>query len=205
VASGSLAPRYRVSNVRYRAKHTISKTSISNDHSISTFFTFDIVYRYWRCSISKVTRFDIEGDIPSISNVIYRTVRHCRYRSFVSSISNIIIRYRALISYTISKAFLTFHIEYESFDIKHLNIGIDIVYDIAFTRCHSLRSGSSLYPGGITPAPKGLRATRPGFLHPLFVQFHSLIHRDLTRKVPSIAPHPHVDFEQPAPSPVVGS
>jgi hypothetical protein len=32
-----------------------------------------------------------------------------------------------------------------------------------------------------------------------------LIHRDLTRKGPSIAPHPHVDFEQPAASPAIGS
>ncbi len=134
----------------------------------------------------------------------------CRYRSFVSSISSIMIRYRALISYTILKAFFTFDIEYKSFDIVQQNIGIDIVYDIAFTQCHSLRSGSSLCPGGITPVPKGLSATRPGFLHPLFAEFHSLIHRDLKRKGPSIAPHPHVDnntvdFKQPAPSPVVGS
>jgi hypothetical protein len=59
------------------------------------------------------------------------------------------------------------------------------------------------------PGPKILRVSAtswcPGFLHPLSAQFHSLIHRDLTRKGPSIAPHPHVDFEKPAPSPAVGS
>jgi hypothetical protein len=40
---------------------------------------------------------------------------------------------------------------------------------------------------------------------PSFAQFYSLLHRALTRKGPSIVPHPHVDFEQPAPSPTAGS
>ncbi len=52
--------------LRYRILHSA--------HSISTFFTFDIVYRYRRCSISKVTLLDIKGDIPLISNVMNRTV-----------------------------------------------------------------------------------------------------------------------------------
>jgi hypothetical protein len=119
--------------------------------------------------------------------------------------SSIMIRYRALTSYTISKAFFTFDVEYKSFNIAQLNIGIDIVYDVAFIQWHSLRSGSSRCPGGFTSAAKSLSAaaTSPGFLHPLLAEFHSLIHRDLTRKRPSIAPHPHVDFKQPAPSPVL--
>jgi hypothetical protein len=163
-------------------------------HSISFIDIKGVRYRMSIYSISKVKNVDIEGHEQG-----------CRYQSFVSSIPNIMIRYRALISYTISKAFFTFDIEYKSFDIEQKNIGIDIVYDIAFTRCHSLRSGSSLCPGGFTPAPKSRCATSPGFMHPLLAEFHSLIHRDLTRKRPSIAPHPHVDFEQAAPSPVVGS
>ena len=40
-----------------------------------------------------------------------------------------------------------------------------------------------------------------GIPAPSFAKFYSLIHRDLTRKGPSISPHPHVDFEQPAPGP----
>ncbi len=44
-------------------------------------------------------------------------------------------------------------------------------------------------------ASKSLSATCPGFLHPLFAQFHRLLHRDLTRK----------DFEQLAPSPAARS
>jgi hypothetical protein len=91
IPSGSLAPRYRVSDLRYRTKHSISKTSISNAHSISTFFAFDIVYRYRRCSISKVPLFDIEGDLPSISNVIKRAVdidvSSLRYRTSTSILS----------------------------------------------------------------------------------------------------------------------
>jgi hypothetical protein len=76
-SSGSLAPRYRVSDIRYRLYHSISNNTISNAHSmISTFFTFDIVYRlgYRRCSISNVTHLDIEGDILSISKVTKMTV-----------------------------------------------------------------------------------------------------------------------------------
>ena len=197
-----------ISNVR----HSISSVTFDiEDVDIKCSIDIEVFYIRYRISISKVfdiechpTRYqrckivDIEGQEQGSS---------CRSRSFVFSISNIIIRYRALISYTISKDFLTIDIEYKSFDIEQCSIGSDIVYDIAFTQleCHSLQSGSSLCPGDFTPAPKGLSATSPGFLHPLFAQFHSLIHRDLTRKGPSIAPHPHVDFEQPAPSPVVGS
>ncbi len=156
-------------------------------------------------SISKV--FDIEG--PGHYSISTRKV------------TNLQVRYqRSWIGLSISK-FHIFDIEHKSFDIACryriryrkpssfsrsiskvvlYNIGVDIVHDIAFTQCHSLRSGSSLFPGCITPAPKSLSATSPGFLHPLFAAFHSLIHRDLTRKRPSIAPHPHVDFEKPAPS-----
>jgi hypothetical protein len=82
---------------------------------------------------------------------------------------------------------------------------LHIVYDIAVIQCHSLRSGSSPCAGSITPAPKSLSATCPGFLHPLFAQIYSLLHRYLTRRGPSIAPHPHVDFEQQASSPAVWS
>jgi hypothetical protein len=79
-ASGSsgLPPRYRVSEIRYRAQHSISKTLISNAHSISTFCcfcTFDIVCRYRRYLISKVTLFDIEGDFTVI------TLRYRRSRA----------------------------------------------------------------------------------------------------------------------------
>jgi hypothetical protein len=50
----ALPPRYLVSDLRYRTSHSISKRSISNVHSMSTFCTFDIVCRHRRCSISKV-------------------------------------------------------------------------------------------------------------------------------------------------------
>jgi hypothetical protein len=96
------------------------------------------------------------------------------------------------------------------FDIGGLvilvHLGFDIEYDIALSQCHSLQSRSSICPGSITPAPKSLSATYPGFMHPLFAQFHSLIHRDLTRtrKGPSIAPRPHVDFESLLPVPLSG-
>jgi hypothetical protein len=93
--------------------HSKSKTSISNAHSISTFFTFDIVYRYRRYSILKVTLFDIKGDNPSISKVTKRTVdievSSLRYRTYILRLG-----YLTMISYTISKqskAFLTFDIE----------------------------------------------------------------------------------------------
>jgi hypothetical protein len=49
----------RVSDLRYRRSHSILKTSISCAHSISNVCAFDIVHRYRRCSISKVTTFDI--------------------------------------------------------------------------------------------------------------------------------------------------
>ncbi len=70
-ASGSSPPRYRVSDLRNRTSHSTLKTSISYAHSISTFCTFDIVYRYRSCSISKISLslFDIEGHQPSILNV----------------------------------------------------------------------------------------------------------------------------------------
>ncbi len=57
--SKTLAPRYRVSD-RSISSVTFDiedlESSISNPRSISTFFTFDIVYRYRRCSISNDTR-----------------------------------------------------------------------------------------------------------------------------------------------------
>ena len=74
-------------------------------------------YRRFLHSISYI---DIKGvryrrslySISKVKNRLYRRSKQgCRYRSFVTSISNIIIRYRALISTTISKAFLTFDIE----------------------------------------------------------------------------------------------
>ena len=194
VTSGSLPPQYRVLDLRYRAQHSISKTSILNAHSISTFCTRPIEgirYRRSHYSISKVTNLPYRRSWIglSISKFHISDIEHrtfdiaCRYR----------IRYGRPFSCSISKVML-------------YNIRVDIiVHDIAFTQCHSLRSRSSLFPGCITPAPKSLSATSPGFLHPLFAEFHSLIHRDLTRKGPSIAPHPHVDFEKPAPSPAVGS
>ncbi len=108
--SGSLPPR-RVLDLRYRTSNTISKTSISYAHSISTFCTFDIVFRYRRYrrySISKVSLFDIEGQQPSMSNVNNRVtdieVSWLWYRLNP-------LRYCMLISYTISKVTLTFDIE----------------------------------------------------------------------------------------------
>ena len=171
-------------SVSYRIVGIVCLFDIDVAPSISYFDIEGVRYRRSHFSMSKVTKGQIDIEV--------------RYRPQS-------LRYRIMISYTISKAFFTFDIEYKSFDIVQQNIGIDIVYDIALTQCHSLRSGSSLCPGGFTPAPKSLSATRPGVLHPLLAEFHSLIHRDLTRKRPSIAPHPHVDFEQPALSPVVGS
>ncbi len=92
--------------------------------------TFDIVFRYRRCSISKVSLFDIVGSKPSISKVVNRVidiqVLCLRYQSNI-------LRYRILISYTISKVTLTFDIEGHG-----THIGFDIVYDIALTQCHSL-------------------------------------------------------------------
>ncbi len=175
--SGSLSSRYRVSDLRYRTSHSISRTSISYAHSISTFFTFDIVYRYRRCLISKVMNRVIDIEISCF-----------QYRANI-------LRSRILISYTISKVTLTF-----DFECHVIHIGFHIVYDIAPSQCHSQRSGSSLCAGCITPASKSLSATCPRFLHPLFAQLFSLFHRDLTRKGLSIPPHSHVDFEQPASS-----
>ena len=100
--------------------------SISNvtfdieDFDIECSIDIDVLLIRYRLSISKV--FDIEG-----RNTRYRSLKIVdiegheqddRYRSFVFAISNIIIRYRALISYTISKVFFTFDIEYKSFDIE---------------------------------------------------------------------------------------
>jgi hypothetical protein len=116
-----------------------------------------------------------------------------------------IVRYRMLISYTISKVFLTFDIEGHVIPFRVRYRIRYSIHPMAFTA--AVRSGSSLCPGYITPVPKSLSATCPGFkfLHRLFAHFHNLIHRDLTRKGPSIAPHPPVDFEKPAPSPAVGT
>jgi hypothetical protein len=151
----------------------------------------DFYIRY-RVPISNV--FDIEGHISryqrSRKDKSISKFRIFRYRPKQ-------FRYRIMISYTISKAFLAFDIEGQYRGRYRIRYNIH--------PSHSLRSGSSLYLGGITPAPKGLSTTSPGFLHPLLAQFHSLIHRDLTRKGPSIAPHPHIDFEQPAASPAIGS
>jgi hypothetical protein len=144
-------------------------------HDYSILKVTNLPHRRSRIGLS-ISKFHL-FDIEHISFDIV-----CRYR----------IRYRRPYSHSISKVML-------------YNIGFKIVYDIASTQCHSLRSGSSLCPGGITPPPKSLSATSPGFLNHLFAKFHSLIHRDLSRKGPSIAPHPHVDFEQTAPSPAVGS
>jgi hypothetical protein len=109
-------------------------------------------------------------------------------------------------SYTMSKVTLTFHIEGHV-----IHIGVDIGCDIALSQYYSLQSKSSLWPGSITlqVSLKSLSTTCSGFLldpAPSFTQFHSLLHRDLTRKLrkgPSIAPHAHVGFEPPAPSPTV--
>jgi hypothetical protein len=83
---------------------------------MSIIFSFDIVYRYRMCSISKVTFFDIEGHIPPISKVtkgkVDIEVSSIRYRTKM-------LRYRIMISYTISKAFLTFDIEGLSYNIGY--------------------------------------------------------------------------------------
>jgi hypothetical protein len=175
-----------VSDLRYRAQHSISKTSISNAHSI-------IIMNRYRRFASSISYVDIEGiryrrshyssSISKVTNLRYRRswiglsiskfhIFDIKHRSFKFDITcRYCIRYRRPFSRSISK-------------VMSKNIGVYIVYDIAFTQCHSLRSGSSLFPGCITPAPKSLSATSPGFLHPLFAEFHSLIHRDLTRKLP---------------------
>ena len=86
--------------------------------------------------------------------------------------------------------------------MRVLKIGYDIGYDVRYSQCHSLRNRGSLSPGFIMPARNSLSCSCPGFLHPLFAQFYCLprLHRNLTRKGPSMAPHPHVDIEQPAQS-----
>jgi hypothetical protein len=161
-----------VSGLRYRTSPSILNTSISYAYSISTFCTFDVVFRYRKCSISKVSLFHIEGDKPSILKVINRVidieVLCLRHRT-------IILRHRTMISYTKSKVTLTFDIEGHV-----IHIGFEIVYDIALSQCHSLRSGSSLCAGSITRATKSLSTTCPGFLHPLFAQFYSLLRRYLS-------------------------
>jgi hypothetical protein len=98
---------------------------------------------------------------------------------------------------------LIFYIE-DHDHVLTLNIGYNMTgYYIGYCQWHLLQSRGPLFPGFHTmPATKSLGTTCPGFLHPLFVQ---LLQRALTRKVPSMAPHPHVDFEQPAPSPTVWS
>ena len=68
------------------------------------------------------------------------------------------------ISYTISEVDVIFdiedHVMYIGFD--------DIGHDIARSQWHLLRHRSSVCPGLVTPAPKSLSGTCPGFLHPLF-------------------------------------
>jgi hypothetical protein len=203
--------RYRRSDrgTRYRgAKDPIWNLGIpiSSVGRTISYEIFDIVYaRYqkhidiedfynrYRVPISNV--YDIEGHISryrwSRKDSSISSFRIVRYRPNK-------FRYRNMISYTISKVF--------SRSISKIHIGVDIVYDITFTQViHCGAEAPFTQAAGITPAPKGLSTTSPGFLHPLLAQFHSLIHRDLTSKGPSIAPHPHVDFEQPAASPAIGS
>ena len=92
--------RYRMLNRYRRFVNSISFIDIEADSKV-----FDIEGRNIRYRSLKIV--DIEGH-----------EQDDRYRSFVFAISNIIIRYRALISYTISKVFFTFDIEYKSFDIE---------------------------------------------------------------------------------------
>jgi hypothetical protein len=182
---------------------------MSNAYSISTCCAFDIVCRYRRCSISKVTLFDhdIEGDKPSISKVTNRVVDievSClQYRLYINW-------YRMLISYTISKVFLTFDIKvYVRKYLDRYRIRYSI-HPMSFTAEWKAPEAPFQVAQAASRRRRRVsvpRALVPGFLHPLFAEFkfHSLIHRDLTRKGPSIAPHPRVDFEKPAPSPAVGS
>ncbi len=133
------------------------------DFDIVCSFDIDVLHLRYRISISKA--FDIEGLI-------------IRYRTSITGLPILWftdflvwclrywtneLRYRMLISYTISKVTLTFeiggHVIHICFDIGH--------YIVALSQCNSLRSGSSLWPGTITPTPKSLSVTCPGFLHPL--------------------------------------
>ncbi len=161
-------------------------TSDIEDFDIECSFDIrvDVLHLQVRISISKVFDIMIEGLIiryeghqPLILKVMNR-VAACRHRGFMPLILN-----------------------------KHLLIlYVDIVCDIeGHVITYRVQYRIRYSPGSITPAPKSLSATCPGFLHPRFAQVHSLIHRDLTRKCPSIASHPHVDFKKPAPSPTVGS
>jgi hypothetical protein len=155
------------------------------------YFSRKIRFCYWL--------FDIKGQQSSISNVKNRVtdmeVSCLRYHDWTNT-----LQYRMLISFTISKVTLTFVIK-----------GHVITYLVQY------RIQYSIQPMPFTAERK---LPLPRFYHScaerhvpwipaesctLFAQFHSLIHRDLTRKGPSIVSHPHVDFEPPALSPTVGS
>jgi hypothetical protein len=117
-------------------------------------------YRRLHCSISEVNnlqyRISITGSAIS---------RFHDYRCWTNT-----LRYRMLISYTISKVTLTLDIEGYVIHIR-----FDIGYDVALSQ-YSLRSRSSLCPGSITLASKSPSATCPGFLlNPAlsFAQFYS--------------------------------
>ncbi len=172
--------------------------SISNvtfdieDFDIESPFDIDVLHLRYRMSISKL--FDIEDHQHSISKVINRVVdieASClRYRTNT-------IRHRMLISYTISKVDLTFDIDghvitcWVQYRIRYS------IQPMSFTaeRKLPLPQAQSLLRRRVS-APRALDSC--WILHPLFAHFHSLFHRDLTRKGPFIAPHPRVDFEQPA-------
>ncbi len=152
------------------------------------------------CSISKVTLFDIEGDKPLISKVMNMVVdievSSVRYRLYIDRYCNNCM----LISYTMLKVFLAFEIEGY---VTQYRVRYRIRYSIhpmSFTAERKLPLPRLHHAGA-----EGSQRHEPWTRAPSFAELCSLIHRDLTRKSPSIAPHPHVDFEQPAPSPAVGS
>jgi hypothetical protein len=173
--------------------------------------------------MSNVT-FDIEDlGIECLFDIDVLRFRHRWSHYSISKVTN--LRYRRSWAGLPIPRFLAYDIEQTPFDIvcwyrircrrsfwrstskvMSQHIGFDIVYDIAFTQCHSQRSGSSLCPGTITPAPKSLRATRPGFMHPLFPQLDpQRIDEERSFHSATSTCWSHVDFKKPAPCPTVGS
>jgi hypothetical protein len=155
-------------------------------------FDIDVLHLRYRMSISKV--FDIESISKVMDRVVDIEVSCLRYRTNT-------LRNCMLISYTI---FLTFDIE-----------GHVIIYWFWY------RIQYSIHPMSFTaerklPLPRLHHACGeesqqhvpwiPALSFPAIPQLDdALIHRDLTRKGPSIAPHPHVHFQKLAPCPAVGS
>jgi hypothetical protein len=164
-----------------------------------------IRYRRSHFSISKVTSFDIDGDKPSISKVMNTVVdievTYLRYRIYID-------RYRMLISYMISKVFLTF--DFEGYVIKYrgrYRIRYSI-HPMSFTAERKLPL-PRLHHAGAEESQRH----KPWITAPSFCGIPQLdpqrFDEERSFHIATTTPHPYVDFdsifEKPAPSPAVRS